>query len=168
MIFRSRTRPEIPQLNTSSMADISFMLLIFFLVTTSMDTQKGLQRQLPPHNPEQQHEQRDIDRKKVISLHLTKDGSLTLDDKPIDVKDIRRPLKEFIVRVGPTHIIELETDRDCSYEAYFRLQNQIVRAYREIRNAAANQRYSASYDQCNESQRKSLQDLYPQRIPEVS
>ena len=107
MIFRSRTRPEIPQLNTSSMADISFMLLIFFLVTTSMDTQKGLQRQLPPHNPEQQHEQRDIDRKKVISLHLTKDGSLTLDDKPIDVKDIRRPLKEFIVRVGPTHIIEL-------------------------------------------------------------
>lgn len=95
------------------------------------------------------------------------DGSLTLDDKPIDVKDIRSPLKEFIVRVGPTHIIELETDRDCSYEAYFALQNQIVRAYREIRNAAAKQRYNASYDLCNDTQRKLLQELYPQRIQEV-
>ena len=167
MNFRSRQRREMPRLNTSSMADISFMLLIFFLVTTSMDTQKGLQRQLPPHNPQQQQEQRDIDRTKVISLHLMNDGSLTLDDKPIDVKDIRSPLKEFIVRVGPAHIIELETDRDCSYEAYFALQNQIVRAYREIRNAAAKQRYNASYDLCNDTQRKSLQELYPQRIQEV-
>lgn len=166
MIFR-RKKHDVPGLNTTSTADISFMLLIFFLVTTSMDSDKGMQRQMPPYSPDQQMEQRDVDRSKVLSLHLLKDGSLTIDGKPIDIKDVRRPLKEFFVKVGPTHIIELDTDRECCYDDYFALQNQIMRAYREIRNAAAKQRYNAPYSHCNADQRKSLQDLYPQRIQEV-
>lgn len=166
MIFR-RKKHDVPGLNTTSTADISFMLLIFFLVTTSMDSDKGMQRQMPPYSPDQQMEQRDVDRSKVLSLHLLKDGSLTIDGKPIDIKDVRRPLKEFIVKVGPTHIIELDTDRECCYDDYFALQNQIVRVYREIMNAAAKQRYNAPYSHCNADQRKSLQDLYPQRIQEV-
>ena len=164
---RNRKYRLIPELNTSSVADISFMLLIFFLVTTSMDTQKGLQRQLPPHNPNQVNEQRDIDRTKVLSLHLLADGSLTLDGEPVTLESLRRPLKEFVVRVGPSHVIELETDRECNYEAYFALQNQIVRAYREIRDAAAKHKYGVPYTLCNDAQRKSLQELYPQRIQEV-
>ena len=162
MIFR-RKKHDVPGLNTTSTADISFMLLIFFLVTTSMDSDKGMQRQMPPYSPDQQMEQRDVDRSKVLSLHLMKDGSLTVDGKPIGIKNVHRPLKEFIVKVGPTHII----DRECCYDDYFALQNQIVRAYREIRNAAAKQRYNAPYSHCNADQRKSLQDLYPQRIQEV-
>lgn len=166
MIFR-RKRRSVPGLNTSSTADISFMLLIFFLVTTSMDTDKGMARQLPQYNPNQNQEQRDIDRTKVMSLHLKADGTITLDEAPVALKDIRRPLKEFIVKVGPSHIIELQTDRECNYETYFALQNQIVRAYREIRNAAAIQRYQAPYSRCNEDQRNTLQSQYPQRVQEV-
>ena len=64
MIFR-RKRREVPGLNTTSTADISFMLLVFFLVTTSMDVDKGMNRQLPPKQDEKQ-EMMDVDRSKVM------------------------------------------------------------------------------------------------------
>ena len=166
MLFR-RKRHEVPGLNTTSTADISFMLLIFFLVTTSMDTDKGMGRKLPPLDPEQQQEQMDVDRSMVMTMYLSADGSLTVNDKPADVKKIRRQLKEFIVKKGPSHVIELTTERECDYNAYFTLQNEIVRSYREIRDAAAKHRYSCSFAQCTEEQREKLNTDYPQRIQEV-
>ena len=132
MIFR-RKRREVPGLNTTSTADISFMLLVFFLVTTSMDADKGMNRQLPPKQDEKQ-EMMDVDRLKVMSLALSEEGLLTIDEKIADIDKIRRQLKEFIVSAGPSHIIELKTDRKCDYDTYFHLQNEIVRSYREIRN----------------------------------
>ena len=76
MIFR-RKRREVPGLNTTSTADISFMLLVFFLVTTSMDADKGMNRQLPPKPDEKQEEMMDVDRSKVMSLALSEEGLLT-------------------------------------------------------------------------------------------
>ena len=135
MIFR-RKRREVPGLNTTSTADISFMLLVFFLVTTSMDVDKGMNRQLPPKQEEKQ-EMMDVDKSKVMSLSLSEEGLLTIDEKPANIDKIRRQLKEFIVSTGPSHIIELKTDRKCDYDTYFHLQNEIVRSYREIRDAAS-------------------------------
>lgn len=166
MIFR-RKRREVPGLNTTSTADISFMLLIFFLVTTSMDADKGMNRQLPPKQPDKQEQKMDVDRSKVMSLNLSADGKLTVDDKPADIDKLRRPLKEFIVRTGPSHIIELQTDRKCNYETYFHLQNEIVRSYREIRDAAARQNYGKPFSKCSEEQRDALNEKYPQRVQEV-
>lgn len=165
MIFR-RKRREVPGLNTTSTADISFMLLVFFLVTTSMDADKGMNRQLPP-KPDEKQEQMDVDRSKVMSLALSEDGSLTVDEKPAEISRIRRQLKEFIVGEGPSHIIELKTDRKCSYDTYFQLQNEIVRSYREIRDVAAKQQFGKPYNKCSEEQRESLMDKYPQRVQEV-
>lgn len=165
MIFR-RKRREVPGLNTTSTADISFMLLVFFLVTTSMDADKGMNRQLPPKQDEKQ-EMMDVDRSKVMSLVLSEDGSLTIDEKPVEIGKIRRQLKEFVVGAGPSHIIELKTDRKCDYATYFNLQNEIVRSYREIRDAAAKQQFGCPYSKCNEEQREALTERYPQRVQEV-
>ena len=165
MIFR-RKRREVPGLNTTSTADISFMLLVFFLVTTSMDVDKGMNRQLPPKQDEKQ-EMMDVDRSKVMSLSLSEEGLLTIDEKPADIDKIRRQLKEFIVSTGPSHIIELKTDRKCGYDTYFRLQNEIVRSYREIRDAAAKQQFGKPYSKCSVEQREQLMEKYPQRVQEV-
>ena len=165
MIFR-RKRREVPGLNTTSTADISFMLLVFFLVTTSMDADKGMNRQLPPKTDEKQ-EMMDVDRSKVMSLSLSEEGLLTIDDKIADIDKIRRQLKEFIVSTGPSHIIELKTDRKCDYDTYFHLQNEIVRSYREIRDAAAKQQFGKSYSKCSVEQREQLVEKYPQRVQEV-
>ena len=165
MIFR-RKRREVPGLNTTSTADISFMLLVFFLVTTSMDADKGMNRQLPPKQDEKQ-EMMDVDRSKVMSLSLSEEGLLTIDDKIADIDKIRRQLKEFIVSTGPSHIIELKTDRKCDYDTYFHLQNEIVRSYREIRDAAAKQQFGKPYSKCSVEQREQLMEKYPQRVQEV-
>ena len=165
MIFR-RKRREVPGLNTTSTADISFMLLVFFLVTTSMDVDKGMNRQLPPKQDEKQ-EMMDVDRSKVMSLALSEEGLLTIDEKPANIDRIRRQLKEFIVTTGPSHIIELKTDRKCDYDTYFHLQNEIVRSYREIRDAAAKQQFGKPYSKCSVEQREQLLEKYPQRVQEV-
>ena len=165
MIFR-RKRREVPGLNTTSTADISFMLLVFFLVTTSMDVDKGMNRQLPPKQDEKQ-EMMDVDRSKVMSLALSEEGVLTIDEKPADIDKIRRQLKEFIVTIGPSHIIELKTDRKCDYDTYFHLQNEIVRSYREIRDAASKQQFGKPYSKCSVEQREQLMEKFPQRVQEV-
>ena len=165
MIFR-RKRREVPGLNTTSTADISFMLLVFFLVTTSMDADKGMNRQLPPKQDEKQ-EMMNVDRSKVMSLALSEEGLLTIDEKIADIDKIRRQLKEFIVSAGPSHIIELKTDRKCDYDTYFHLQNEIVRSYREIRDAAAKQQFGKPYGKCTAEQREQIAEKYPQRVQEV-
>ena len=122
-------------LNTTSTADISFMLLIFFLLTTSMDSDKGLGRMMPPPDPEQQEELQDVDKDNVLVLHLMKDSRLTVNDQEAEIgPSLRNTLKQFVARVGETHIIELRVDRSADYDSYFRLQNQIVTSYKELKN----------------------------------
>lgn len=166
-MLRNRLRREVPGLNTSATADISFMLLIFFLVTTSMDVEKAMRRQMPPANPDQELEQRNVNSRIVMTMLMNADGSLMVDEKPMDVAKLNKPLKEFIVRVGAQHIIQLETNSACSYEHYFALQNELLRAYKEVRDAAAKQKYGHSMKYCTEEQRDDINRLYPQRIQEV-
>lgn len=168
MLFR-RKRREVPGLNTSSTADISFMLLIFFLVTTSMDTDKGMGAVLPPLEPERQ-EHMDIDRSKVLKVHLLEGGEITVGDDSTRYSmspQFRRKVKEFIVKVGPSHIIDVQTDGNCDYDTYFSAQNEIIRSYREIREAAAKQRYGKGYSLCNEEQQQAIDGDFPQRIHET-
>lgn len=135
-MFKRRKQHNVPGLNTASTADISFMLLIFFLITTSMDSDKGLGRGLPPLDPdEQQQQEMDIDREKVMTIHLLEDGSLTINDEKTELTPaIRKRVKQFIVKAGPKHIIELHVNRDAEYDAYFRLQNQLVKTYAELKD----------------------------------
>ena len=77
MVKREK-RHSIPELNTTSTADISFLLLIFFLLTTSMDSDKGLGRMMPPPEPDKQEEMQDVKKDNVLTLHLMKDGKLTI------------------------------------------------------------------------------------------
>lgn len=168
MLFR-RKRREVPGLNTTSTSDISFMLLVFFLVTTSMDTDKGMGSVLPPLEPERQ-EKMDIDRSKVMTIHLLEGKEMTLGEDSTHYTispQLRRKVKEFIVKVGPSHIIDVKADGACDYDTYFSVQNEIIRSYREIREAAAKQRYGKGYSLCNEEQQQTIDCDYPQRIHET-
>jgi len=132
-MVKRKKRHSIPELNTTSTADISFMLLIFFLLTTSMDSDKGLGRMMPPPEPDKQEEMQDVKSDNVLTLHLMKDGRLTINDEEAEINaSIRKTIKQFVVRVGETHIIELQVDRSADYDSYFKLQNQIVQSYKEL------------------------------------
>lgn len=156
-----------PSLNTTSTADISFMLLILFLVTTSLDADKGLQRQLPPM--ESHEEVRiDVSRDNILQLQLTADNGILIDDKPASIAQLRQTVTDFVANSPDRarHIISLKSDRNATYEAYFKIQNEIVAAYRTLRDNAARRLYRRSYDECSTEQKEKLRELYPQRIAE--
>ena len=131
MRFRRKQR-EIPELNTTSTADISFMLLVFFLVTSSMDTDHGLGRKLSPMD-EQHQEQRDINRSNVLQIAIDDNDVLSCDGKTVSQVELRQQVESFLAsRQTDQYVIAVETGRKTSYDAYFEMQNSIVAAYRKL------------------------------------
>ena len=173
MAFNRRPRHNVPGLDTTSTADISFMLLIFFLVTTSMDLDKGLSRQLPPIDTEHQEAMQDINKDAVLTIKLQKDGQLSLDEgrqtiRRDDYETVRKEIRHFVISRGARHVIELQVPRDATYDDYFHLQNQLVKAYSEIRDAASRKKYGTAYNELDEVLKETILKFYPQRVQEVS
>ena len=177
-----------PGLNTTSTADISFMLLIFFLVTSSMDSDWGLPRQLP--NPENQTEEQEVIVKKrnALCLKLGADGLLTCNDEPIAMDELTERVKTFVAneaddpslpekserevhlmgrcKVSDRHVIMMDVHRDASYDAYFQMQNAVVAGYNHLRDELAKEKFHHPYAKCNAEERDAIAMVYPQRISE--
>ena len=165
-MITNRRRHRVPGLNTSSTADISFMLLIFFLVTTSMDVDKGLKRQLPPEDKQKQQVTTNVEKSNLMTLRLDAANQLLVNDKPTDIRSLRRQVVDFVRQRGRQHLISLESDRDASYDVYFHIQNELVAAYTQLRNDKAREMYHRNFNQLSSDQKKKLNDLCPQRIAE--
>ncbi|MCR4852316.1 MAG: biopolymer transporter ExbD [Prevotella sp.] len=167
-MFFERKRRSIPALNTTSTADISFMLLIFFLITTSMDMDKGLMRQLPPLDNQKEEVTVDVDKNNVLRLVLTADNKLKVNDSIADMKNLRRNVMEFVATCPDRehHIISVEMSRDTHYDTYFNMQNEIVAAYGALREARARRFYGHTFAECSSQQQEALRAYFPQRIAE--
>ena len=161
MLIR-RKQHETPGLNTTSTADISFMLLIFFLVTTSMDVDKGLLRQLPSPEPQKKEQQQSV----VDKANLTADDTLLVNGKPMKVSLLKEETIRFVHRLGKKHLISIESDRDADYNLYFQMQNQLMEAYSQLRNETAQKKYHRDYDLLNNDQKEQVRNICPQRITE--
>lgn len=186
----AKGKRKVPDINSSSTADIAFLLLIFFLITTSMDTDRGLARLLPP--PPESNNEKDADKIKernVLQVYLNKDDQLMCGSEYISIDQLRDKTKEFIANVandetkpqktqkdveffGPTmvsdkHVISLQNDRGSSYQAYISVQNELVAAYNELRDELAQQKWQKTYSELGEEQQKAIRDIYPQRISEA-
>ena len=161
-----RRRRDVPELNTTSTADISFMLLVFFLVTSSMDVDKGLGRKLsPPDEPQQ--EQRDIRRSDVMQIRLDDADRLFVDEQPVTLRQLQQEVESFVAsRQTPRHVIAVETGRKTSYNAYFEMQNAVVAAYHHLRELMARRQYGHSFEQCSPDEREVIVARYPLKISE--
>lgn len=129
-MIRRRNR-ETPSLDMTSTADISFMLLIFFLMVSSMDVDRGITRLLPPSD-EKKQEMR-VEREKLIALGITAENRLTLNGEPVDMAQIRPRVASLVIQIGEEHLISIESDPTADYNTYFELQNEIAAAYRDVR-----------------------------------
>ena len=167
-MFRRR-KHSMPVLNTTSTADISFMLLIFFLVTTSMDIDKGLSRQLPPLDDEKEEQVIDMDKSNMIRLAISADNQLSINDSVVTLQQVRQQVMDFVEHCHDRkqHVVSVEVAREANYNTYFNMQNEIVAAYRQLRERRAQKVFGRSFAQCSEEQRDSLRALYPQRIAET-
>ena len=182
---------NIPQINASSMADISFLLLIFFLVTTSMDVNQGLARRLPaPVPPDQKVENTDINKRNLMVVKINSANQLMVQGQLLDIKQLRAKAKEFIknenddatlpklveedfgepigvVKYTKDHVISVQNDVDTQYQAYLDVQNELVAAYNELRDECARQYFHKAYAELDEDQQKQVQKVYPQKISEA-
>ena len=165
MMFRQRERRKVPGLNTTSTADISFMLLILFLVASSMDLDKGIARQLPPMEKEQK-QQTAVDGRKVIRLAIDANNKVTMDGKNVSM--IRQRTEQFVNTNGKSHLIQLQTDRKASYDTYLHVQNALVAAYNAVRNSKASDLFGKSFDLCSTEQQQQIADEVPIRVSAVS
>lgn len=181
---------KVPGLNTSSTADISFMLLIFFLVTTSMDTDQGLGRTLPkPPEDEQMQKQLDVKERNILYVRVSKDNLLMIGDDYVSLDEVKERAKEFIANkenrpdlpeknpknidlmgtcmVTDKHVISVQTDRNTSYWVYFEVQDRIVAAYNELRDELAREKFGYGYKVCSPEQQEAIREYYPQKISEA-
>lgn len=166
MLIR-RKQHETPGLSTTSTADISFMLLIFFLVTTSMDVDKGLLRQLPSPEPQKKEQQQSVvDKANLMALRLTAGDTLLVNGKPMQVSQLKKETIRFVHRLGKKHLISIESDRDADYNLYFQMQNQLMEAYSQLRNETAQKKYHRDYALLNNDQKEQVRNICPQRITE--
>jgi biopolymer transport protein ExbD len=164
-MFRRRHRESFQELNTTSTADISFMLLIFFLVTSSMDTHKGLLRQLPPL-PDEKEQPLDIQKDHVMTVGLDGQNQLSFDGTVITLEQLPEVLMQRIEGDRLEHVVAIETHRETTYEAYFHVQNAVVKAYGTLRDQRARKLCGKPYAKCGAEEREDIDHFYPLRISE--
>lgn len=186
----AKGKRSVPEINSSSTADIAFLLLIFFLITTSMDTDRGLARRLPPP-PEKEQKIEDVKLKErnVLQVFLNMNDQLMCGNDYISVDQLRAKTKDFIANpynddtkpekyakdipffgnmmITEKHVVSLRCDRGSSYKAYIAVQNELVAAYNELRDELAQEKWQKKYADLNEDQQKAIRDIYPQKISEA-
>lgn len=187
----AKGKRKVPDINSSSTADIAFLLLIFFLITTSMDTDRGLARRLPPP-PEKDAKVDDevtVKERNVLQILLNKYDQLMCNGEQISIGELREKAKEFIANpnddpnmpekhqkeieglgvqmVTEKHVISLQNDRGTTYSEYIKVQNELVAAYNELRNEFSQQKWGKNYADLDEKQQEAVREFYPQRISEA-
>ena len=164
-MFRKRSYRQIPELNTTSTADISFMLLIFFLVTSSMDTDKGLLRQMAPP-PLENEQPMDIQKDLVMRVTIDADNQILCDDEIVTPQQLTEKVVALASVNREEHVISIEADPASTYETYFRMQDAIVGAYHALRQQYALKHYGRDYSHLSADDRAATNEYYPQRISE--
>ena len=184
-------RREVQEINAGSMADIAFLLLIFFLVTTTMDSDTGLMRKLPPiPDPNvQQDEDQQIHDRDILVVKVNKDNMLLVEGEIIQLGELREIAKNFIlnpnndedmpekilkdipffgqVMVAKQAVISLQNDYGTTYGVYLAVQNELLAARDEVRNDLALQTWGIAYDDLDEDRIAAVDQFYNAPISEA-
>ncbi|MEQ9187540.1 MAG: biopolymer transporter ExbD [Cryomorphaceae bacterium] len=167
----ARKKRELQEINAGSMADIAFLLLVFFLVTTTMDTSWGLARKLPPPLQENQPDPPPIKDRNVFVVLANANDQLLVEGELLRIDELRAAAKEFIANpqrkenlpefktqdiplLGTMQVskqvISLQNDNGTSYNLYIQVQNELAAAYTELRNELASREFGMSYQKIEE------------------
>ena len=170
-------RRGLQEINAGSMADIAFLLLIFFLVTTTMDVDSGIARKLPPMpDEEMQEDDSQINEKNIYVVLINTNNQLLVEGELMDISQLREGAKRFINNNGidpnlsenpDKAIISLQNDRGTEYKTYIQVQNELAAAYNELRNDAALNKFGKRYIDLNKTDKKEIRKMYPQKISEA-
>lgn len=181
-------RRELTEINAGSMADIAFLLLIFFLVTTTMSTNTGMQRKLPPLDKDKIENPPPVLDRNVMVVLVNKDNIIAIKGQPISLDQITEKAKTFFS--NPQHLetlpqvkykeipffgsypvskglVSLQTDRNTQYERYLQVQNELVRAISELRDEKSKEKFGVGFEDLTDEQRDAVSKAIPLAISEA-
>ena len=178
-----------PGLNTQSTADIAFLLLCYFLMTSTMDQQNGLQRRLPPMpDKDQKVDDQKVNRRNIIIVKINSADRLFAGNEMLDISQLKDKIKEFLTNPADDPslpekeiknieglgeypvskgVISLQNDRGTSYQAYIAVQNELVKAVNELRDEFARAKYGKPFAALSETQQDIAKKAVPQNISEA-
>jgi biopolymer transport protein ExbD len=169
-----KKKREGAEINGSSMADIAFLLLIFFLVTTTINVDTGIGMVLPPPlDPEQ--EPPPIRERNLMKILVNSQGLVLMDEEPVPITEVRDKLIEFISNPENDEelaistdaaIVSLKTQRETPYSIYIDMLDEVMGAYKDLRDAASRSNYGVPYDALADDspQQDQIRDMYPKKI----
>lgn len=178
----------IPQINAGSMADIAFLLLIFYLVSTTMNVDSGLQRMLPQIADEKNQETNKTKQRNTMLVFIDANDNMMVQMERIGVEELKSKAKEFILNPTDSEdlpekevinidligdysvgkgVISLQNDRSTSYDMYIAVQNELVRAYNEAREELATAKFGKKFAELDDDQAKAITKAIPMRISEA-
>ncbi|WP_300256684.1 ExbD/TolR family protein [Rikenella microfusus] len=193
----ARNARKTPEVRADSQADIAFLLLIFFLVATTMNTDTGIARMLPPMPPEdQQQEEIKVKERNLFLVFINGRGDIMAGvsgkQEPIVLSQLKDRAKEFVVNpmddpnlperidkeieladgskwVYPVSegVISLQTTRDTNYQSYIMVQNELTRAFNEVRDEVAIRKFGSKYSELTEDERNAVAKAVPLKISEA-
>ena len=168
---RAKKKRQMQEINASSMADIAFLLLVFFLVTTTFDSDYGLQRSLTP-KPTEEVEPIDINKRNVFVILINRNDEMYVNGEIGDINLLREEVKNFILNPANDEklsakkqvfsekwgkeisiskgVVALQTDRNTSYKKYIEVQNVLAAAFGDLKNDLSTREFRATYDELKE------------------
>ena len=177
-----------PKINTGSMADISFLLLTFFLLTSSINTEQGIPRRLPPAKKDKDKEIVDINKRNVLNVVVNFNDAVWVNGEELLLAQLKDKALEFLENPNnlPTlpekepvqinnmgeypvskGVISLTNDQSTSYNMYVQVQNELEKAVNELRDKVAINYFGKKFDNLDTSARRSIQKAVPMNISEA-
>ena len=182
-----RNKREVPEINAGSMADIAFLLLIFFLVTVTMDVDTGITRKLPP--PVEDDSSVDLNQRNIFEVLINSANMLMVEGKEGNLATLKDDTKNFFLNptndpnlpekklesvdlIGEVYIskgvISLKNDRGTSYEMYIKVQNELAKAFQEMRDELSVEEFGVKYDKLVDPlKQEAVQAVIPMAISEA-
>jgi biopolymer transport protein ExbD len=178
---------KVPEINASSTADMAFLLLTFFLMTTTMNVDSGILRQLPPMPPEEQPPM-DINKRNILLVFVSAANDIMVGGERMDISQISPKVKEFVLNPSndPTlsefeitevenlgnypiskGVVSLQNDRGTNYGTYIQVQNELTRAFNEIRDEVSRRYFQRPFSELGDDQKKAVSLAVPQKISEA-
>lgn len=172
MLNKKRNR-ESGEIDGSSLADIAFLLLIFFLVVTTIDVDTGIGLQLPPIPDDT--EPPPVRERNLLNILVNAQGMVLMDEEPTSVSVVREKVKDFVDNNGvdpdlsespDDAIVSIKTDRRTPYNIYIDMLDEVMGAYAELRDQASLNRFGVPYSELdnNSVEREEIQEMYPKKI----
>ncbi|WP_323788959.1 biopolymer transporter ExbD [Psychroserpens sp.] len=180
------SRHSMPQVNAGSMADIAFLLLIFFLVTAMIPKDKGIKRTLPEPCPLGEICDTQINKRNMLEISVNSSNELFVENKIIVIEDLKSNVKAFLDNNGDNScdycngtnalsssdnpkeaVISLQNDKLTSYEFYIKIQDELTKAYYELRSDYARTIFNKTTNELNKDELAEVQKAYPFKMSET-